>query len=93
MKHLVHHIQKEIRKHSFDYLLFITAGVFFILALNLFRGERLIEFIVLLSFVSFYIIWGIYHHVIEDTLHLKIVLEYVLIGFTILFLIKLLILP
>lgn len=93
MKHLTHHIQQELKKHSFDYLLFMTAGVFFILALNLFKGERMIEFIVLLSFVSFYIIWGVYHHVIENTLHLKVVLEYVLIGFTILFLIKILILP
>ena len=71
----------------------MTAGVFFLIALSIFKGERLIEFILLLSFVSFYIIWGIYHHIIEDSLHFKVVLEYVLIGFTILFLIKLLIMP
>ena len=93
MKHIANYIQKEIKKHSFDYLLFATAGIFFLLALNIFRGERLIEFIILLSFTSFYIIWGIYHHIIEDSIHFKIVLEYVLIGFTILFLLKILILP
>ena len=93
MKHLTTFIHKEFKKHSFDYLLFMTAGVFFLIALSIFKGERLIEFILLLSFVSFYIIWGIYHHIIEDSLHFKVVLEYVLIGFTILFLIKLLIMP
>lgn len=93
MKHIAKYINKEFKRHSFDYLLFATAGVFFLLALNIFRGERLIEFIILMSFTSFYIIWGIYHHIVEDTIHLKIVLEYVLIGFTILFLLKILILP
>jgi hypothetical protein len=93
MKHLLKFVKKEVNNHTFDYLLFATAGVFFILALNLFKGERLLEFIILLSFISFYIIWGIYHHVIENTLRFKVVLEYVLIGFTILFLLKILILP
>ncbi|MBP9691494.1 hypothetical protein KBD81_05455 [Candidatus Woesebacteria bacterium] len=90
---LIHHIQKEFKKHPFDYLLFVTICVFFILALSIFQGERLLEFIIILAFVSFYIIWGIYHHIIENSLHLKVVLEYVLIGFTILFLVKILILP
>ncbi len=93
MNTLIKHIRIEFKKHAFDYLLFITAGVVFLLGLNLFRGERLLEFIILLSFVCFYIIWGIYHHIIEDSLHLKIVLEYILIGFAILFLIKVLIFP
>jgi len=90
---LLKHIQKEFKKNPFDYLLFVTVCVFFILALNIFQGERLVEFIIILAFVSFYIIWGIYHHVIENSLHLKVVLEYVLIGFTILFLVKILVMP
>jgi len=91
--HLFKEIKRELKKHPFDYLLFATVCVFFVLALNIFQGERLLEFIILLAFVSFYIIWGIYHHIIENSLHLKVVLEYVLIGFTVLFLIKILILP
>jgi len=90
---LFKHIKKEVKKHPFDYLLFITIGVFFVLSLSIFQGERLLEFIILLAFVTFYIIWGIYHHIIENTIHLKIVLEYVLIGFTLLFLLKIFILP
>lgn len=93
MNHAVKHLQKEFRKHTFDYLLFTTAGVFFLIALSIFKGERLLEFIILLAFVSFYIIWGLYHHLLEDSIHLKSVLEYVLIGFTVLFLIKVILLP
>lgn len=93
MNHVLQHVHRELKKHSFDYLLFATACIFFLIALNIFRGERLIEFIILLAFVTFYIIWGLYHHLIEDSIHLKTVLEYVLIGFTILFLIKIFVLP
>lgn len=80
-------------KNAFDYLILITAGIFFILSLNIFKGEKFLEFIMLFIFVSFYILWGIYHHVIEDTLHLKTVLEYMLIGFIAIFLLKILIFP
>jgi len=93
MKRFFTHILKEIRKNLFDYLLLITAGILFITTISVFRGERLIEFIILLAFVSFYIVWGIYHHIMESGLHLKIVIEYILIGFIFVFLLKLVILP
>jgi len=93
MKYLAHHLKKEVKSHIFDYLFLVTAGIFFLVAVNVFKGERLLEFIILLAFTSFYIIWGIYHHIIEDSLHLKIVIEYILIAFTILFLLKIIIFP
>lgn len=77
----------------FDYLLFFTAGIFFLLALNFFKGERLIEFLLLLFFVSFYIIYGVYHHLVKDELRLRIVIEYILLGFIALYLLKLVIFP
>lgn len=85
--------QREFKKHGLDYLLLLTAGVFFIIAINTFKGERFLEFIILLAFTTFYIIWGIYHHIIEDSLHLKTVIEYILIGFTLIFLLKIIIFP
>jgi hypothetical protein len=93
MRHIIVYLKKEVKKNLLDYLLLFTAGIFFVISLNLFKGERTLEFIVLLGFVSFYIIWGIYHHIIEDTLHVKTVIEYILIAFTIIFLLKILILP
>lgn len=77
----------------FDYLLFFTAGIFFLLALNYFRGERLIELVFLLAFVSFYIIYGVYHHAKKNELRLKIVIEYILLGFIALYLLRLIIFP
>lgn len=93
MKHLLKPIHKELGKHTFDYLILITAGIFFLISLSVFKGERLIEFIILFSFTALYITWGIYHHIIDDTLHLKTVIEYILIGFTILFLLKIIVFP
>ncbi|MBI4004509.1 hypothetical protein HY358_00045 [Candidatus Roizmanbacteria bacterium] len=93
MQHFFHHIQKEFLKHTFDYLLLITGGVLFLIGLNIFNGERLMEYIILLTFTSLYIVWGIYHHIIDDTLHLRTVIEYILIGFTIIFLMKVIVFP
>ncbi len=93
MAHLISYLKKEVKKNLLDYLILFTAGVFFVVSLNLFKGERALEFIVLLGFASFYIVWGIYHHIIEDTLHLKTVIEYILIAFTIVFFLKILIFP
>lgn len=93
MRKLFVYLKKEFKNHSFDYLLLITAGVFFLIGLNIFKGERLIEFIILLAFSSFYIIWGVYHHLSKDSLRLKIAIEYILIGFLVLYLVKLLLIP
>lgn len=90
---MIKFLKKEFNKHLLDYLLLFTAGIFFTLSLSLFRGERLLEFIILLSFISFYIIWGIYHHLVIDKLHFKIVLEYIMIGFLVIFLLRIIILP
>lgn len=90
---LYSHLKKEFKNHLFDYLLLITAGIFFLILLNLFKGQRVIEFIILISFAFFYIVWGVYHHIINKTLHLKTVVEYILIAFTIIFLLKIIILP
>ena len=87
------HLYKEFKQHGFDYLLLITAGICFLISIQIFRGERLLEFLMLLLFVSFYIIWGVYHHTINKNIHLKTILEYVIIGFTIIFLLKTIVLP
>ncbi len=93
MKKIFIYLKKEFNKNLFDYLFLITAGIFFLISVNLLRGERLLQFLVLLAFVAFYIVWGIYHHIAENSLHLKTVIEYILIGFTLIFLLKIVILP
>jgi hypothetical protein len=88
MKHLVFAIKKELKNNFLDYLILITFGVFFLILTNLFKGERFMEFILLLTFVGFYILWGTYHHLTKNSFRLKIVVEYILIGFLVLFLLK-----
>ncbi|MBI2051142.1 hypothetical protein HYT33_00030 [Candidatus Roizmanbacteria bacterium] len=69
-----------------DYLILTTASIFFLVFLRSFQGERFASFLVLLMFVSFYIIWGIFHHMKQRNIHIKNVIEYILIGFCILIL-------
>lgn len=75
-------------KSGFEYLLLATAGVFFIFLLSLFKGDRTNQFIIMLFFSVVYVGWGIIHHIRHKTLHLKIVLEYILIGALGLFLLQ-----
>jgi hypothetical protein len=87
MKHVIRHIRHETwERHMFDYLLLAVAALFFVLAFRLFSGERTIQFFLLLSFTLFYVSWGMYHHILTKTMRLKVLLEYVLVGFAVLFL-------
>lgn len=87
MKQLIRHTHKELwQNHLFDYLLIITAAVFFVLSVRLFSGVHGIQIFLFIAFTVFYICWGIYHHILTKTLRLKVMLEYVLIGFVIIFL-------
>ena len=89
MNHIVRSAQKEVQKHLFDYLLLFTSGVIFLLFLRLFQGYRTYSFIVICLFVGFYILWGQYHHVKIKRARLSHIVEYILIGFTVLFLLLL----
>jgi hypothetical protein len=71
--------------HIFDYLLILTTAFFFIIAMKLFKGERSAQIMLVISFAGFYMLWGIYHHIITKTLRIKIILEYMLVGTAIIF--------
>lgn len=86
MSSLITQLEKEFKSSSLDYLLLFTGSILFLLFLQLFQGQRILSFLVILIFVSLYILWGILHHSAEKTLNLKSVLEYIFIGLTILLL-------
>lgn len=88
--HLGIAFKNEFGRNSIDYLILITATVFFLLFLKFFQGERFASYAVVLTFASFYIIWGIVHHIRDDTIHLKNVLEYILISFGVVLLVTVL---
>ena len=89
MNYIIQSAHKEIKKHLFDYLLLSTGGVVFLLFLRLFQGYRIYSFIVISLFVGFYIFWGQYHHTKIGKIRLAHIVEYILIGFTVLFLLLL----
>jgi hypothetical protein len=84
--HMRKAIKSELGTHYVDYLVLITATVFFLLFLKFFQGERNASYLTVLAFSAFYIIWGMVHHIRDDSVHLKNVLEYILIGFGVLLL-------
>lgn len=93
MKDFFKYLKNELGKHAFDYSLFAFSGILFLMAVNAFKGQIMLQTITLFLFIAFYIIWGVYHHILEGSLHLKTVVEYILIGFTVFFLIKIILMP
>ncbi len=91
MNHLVRSIKKELGTHLLDYLILVTGGILFLIFLRLFEGYKDYSFIIICLFVGFYIFWGQYHHTKIKRVRLTHIVEYILIGFTVLFLTLLLI--
>lgn len=84
----INQTKKEFQKHIFDYLFLFTASIFFIIVLSLLKGDSFGQFIVLTSYVVLYLMWSVAHHIKLKTLNFKIMLEYILIAATALFIIK-----
>jgi hypothetical protein len=80
--------EEDVKHHVFEYLLLLTSGVFFLVFLSIFKGDHTKQFIVVSLFVMYYIFWGIIHHARDQSLHLKVVLEYIFIGAIALFLLR-----
>lgn len=81
MQLLLNHIKSEVRLHLFDYLVLITISGLFLVLLQILSYSRFYVFLITLGYSIFYIIWGAYHHTRKRDLHLKNVLEYIIIGF------------
>ncbi|MBI1862753.1 hypothetical protein HYS00_01395 [Candidatus Microgenomates bacterium] len=86
MNHFFTQIRKEVKRTPLDYLLLLTSGVFFLVFLQIFKGERRESMLVLAVFACFYIAWGIIHHVHDRTLHVKNMVEYIVIAASVLLL-------
>lgn len=90
MKHVKKYLYRELKTHSFQYMVLGTAFIMMLILVSLLRGYRSAQYTILLFGIIFYIAWGITHHSSEKTLKLEIVVEYILIGGTVLFLITML---
>lgn len=76
----IHKIQHDMQEHIFEYLLLITSAALYITFLAVFKAQPTKQFTVTVLFVLYYIVWGFIHHTRDQSLHLKIILEYIAIG-------------
>jgi len=63
-----------------DYIILIAGLIIGVLGYGIFSASQSVEIILIISLGGFYFLWGIWHHFREGDLHLKIVLEYLLIA-------------
>lgn len=66
--------------HALHYLLLASAAVFFLALLRVLAGNKDAQSAIIILFVFFYIVWGVFHHLHDRSLRFKVVLEYMLIG-------------
>ena len=76
MKELI----KDIKKHFYYYLVLLVILNLGIGLFYLFRFNPLYQMKVILATSIAYVVWGIIHHWLSEDLHLKVVLEYLLIA-------------
>lgn len=76
----MHNLTSEIKHHFFEYLILAGTAIFFVILLSVFQGQQTKQYLVLMFFTLYYVMWGVIHHGRDQTLTLKIVLEYILIG-------------
>lgn len=72
--------EDDIKHHVLEYFLLVTSALFFLVFLSIFRGQHSRQFVVSAIFILYYVTWAIIHHARDQSLHLKIVLEYIVIG-------------
>lgn len=84
--HMRKALEAELGTHYVDYLVLSTGTVFFLIFLKFFQGEKFASYLTVLTFSSFYVVWGIAHHLRDESIHLKNVLEYILISLGVLLL-------
>jgi len=73
-------IKNDIKTHVLEYLVLLTTAIFFVVLLAIFRGSQTKQLIIVGLFTIYYVVWGVIHHSRDQSLSLKIVLEYIFIG-------------
>ena len=71
---------ERIKLHLGYYTSLIAIFAFGFLLVSLASPNRKLQIVVAILTTLLYIFWGIVHHLINHDLHIKIVVEYVLIG-------------
>lgn len=81
-------MNKDVHFHLAHYLtLFLILGLGVVAIFN-FVGNKNRQFLVVIITSMLYFLWGVVHHWLEEDLHPKIVVEYLLIAILSIFLLR-----
>lgn len=73
-------MKKELRTHWSYYLFLLVVFLSAMILTGLFVSNYQMQMIIVIGVTVFYIMMSLIHHKIEHDLHLKIILEYVMMG-------------
>lgn len=68
----------EVRVFHYLFLFLILMGGF--LGFTFYRGNSEAQFLIIFFTVSSYVVWGIWHHKVENRLSWGVITEYILVG-------------
>lgn len=71
---------RDIKNHKTAYTILALLGLFYLGLVYYLKHTPIFILFLTIGFASSYLIWGIIHHLIEKSLTLKIMLEYVLVA-------------
>jgi hypothetical protein len=81
-------MKKERFHHLFSYLTLFTILGIGSLSFYLYKGAPDNQFLLVVTTSFLYFFWGVMHHLLEDDLHPKIVVEYLFISLLAIFLLR-----
>lgn len=73
-------MQGKTLRHFWYYFAFICVELSGLFGVYYFAYDKFIQIIVVSLMALFYMAWAIIHHAIHHDLHVKVVVEYILIG-------------
>ena len=71
---------KDVKLHKIDYSILAVLSIIFLVFFLQNKTNPQAMFFSVVCFSTSYVIWGIFHHFRIKTLHIKIVLEYILVA-------------
>ena len=73
-------MKEDVRIHLIHYLVLVAILTIGLGSLLVFSYDRNLQFLIGGATALAYFFWGIIHHRLEDNIHLKVVVEYMLVA-------------
>jgi len=80
IKNIPRYFLDEFKEQRADYLILVFGFGGGLAAFFYFSGQDSVKVVIVLALALFYLLWGIIHHASKKDLHLKVILEYLLIS-------------